>query len=358
MNDQVTILQNQGACAAPAGRQRQNLSMAMLHTALLASLVFLVFLASLATSAFAQPAKPADPFPNRPVRFIVPFAPGAANDLIARAVGAKLAEVWNQNVLVDNRPGGGTVVGSELVARAPADGHTLLQIGLAHALNPSVIAKLPYDSLRDFTAIAQTGESPFVLVVNPALAAKSVKELVAMARAKPGTLAYGSTGSGGTSHLMGELLRSKAGIDVIHVPYKGLAPALTDVMGGQIQFSFGSWSTVGPFVKAGKLRALAVTSARRSPVTPDLPTISEEGFKGYDATPWWGIAGPGNMPRPLVSRINADIRAALATPELKERFAAQGIEIATGTAEQFTAMIKAEIVRWAEIVKTAGIKAD
>jgi tripartite-type tricarboxylate transporter receptor subunit TctC len=322
-----------------------------------AALLFLA--ASLVTpAAGAQSPKAGDSFPNRPVRFIVPFAPGAANDLIARALGSQLSEVWNQTVVVDNRPGGNTVVGSELVARAPGDGHTLLQIGIAHAVNPSVIAKLPYDALKDFALIAQTGEAPFVLVVNPALPARSVKELVALARAKPGTLTYGSTGSGGSSHLMGELLKSKAGIDVIHVPYKGLAPALTDVMGGQIQYSFGSWSTVGPFVKAGKLRALAVTSAKRSPITPELPSIAEEGFKGYDATPWWGIAGPASLPRTLVNRLNSDIRKALATAALRERFGAQGIEIATGSAEQFAALVKAEIVRWAEIVKSAGIKAD
>ncbi len=309
--------------------------------------------------ALAQaPRSGGDDWPARPVRFIVPFAPGAANDLIARAVGSKLADIWGQSVLVDNRPGGGTVIGSDLVARSPADGYTLLQIGLAHAVNPSVIAKLPYDSLRDFTMVAQTGESPFVMVSNVSLPVKNVRELVAMAKAKPGTLAYGSTGSGGTSHLMGELLKSMAGIDVIHVPYKGLSPALTEVIGGQIQYSFGSWSTVGPFVKAGKLRALAVTSAKRSPVTPDLPTIAEEGFKGYDATPWWGIAGPGGIPRPLLARINFGVRTAMASPEMKERFAIQGIEIATGTSEAFLALVKSEIDRWAKIVKTAGIKAD
>jgi tripartite-type tricarboxylate transporter receptor subunit TctC len=306
----------------------------------------------------AASAKGEEPWPLRPVRFIVPFAPGAANDLIARAVGSRLADIWGQSVVVDNRPGGGTVIGSDMVARSPADGYTLLQIGLAHAVNPSVISKLPYDSLRDFTMVAQTGESPFVMVVNVSLPVKNLRDLVAMAKAKPGTLAYGSTGSGGTSHLMGELLKSMAGIDVIHVPYKGLSPALTEVIGGQIQYSFGSWSTVGPFVKAGKLRALAVTSAKRSPVTPDLPTISEEGFKGYDATPWWGIAGPGGIPRPLLARINGGVRTAMASAEMKERFALQGIEIATGTSEEFTALVKAEIVRWAKIVKNAGIKAD
>ncbi|MCE2949332.1 MAG: tripartite tricarboxylate transporter substrate binding protein [bacterium] len=310
------------------------------------------------TPALGQTPKGGEAWPARPVRFIVPFAPGAANDLIARALSSKLSEVWNQSVVVDNRPGGNTVIGSEIVARAAPDGYTLLQTGLAHVLNPSVIAKLPYDSVRDFSMIGLTGQSPFVLVVNTSLPVKSVKDLVALARAKSGTLAYGSTGAGGTSHLMGELLKSMAGIDVIHVPYKGLAPALTDVIGGQIQFSFGSWSTVGPFVTAGKLRAIAVTSEKRSAITPDLPTISESGFKGYDATPWWGIVGPGGMPRPLLSRLNGDLNKAMESAEMKERFGRQGIEIVTSTPEAFAALIKSEIVRWGKIVKTAGIKAD
>jgi tripartite-type tricarboxylate transporter receptor subunit TctC len=298
------------------------------------------------TAAVPARAQSADNFPSRPVRFIVPFAPGAANDLIARALGSKLSEIWSQTVVVDNRPGGNTVIGSDLVARA------------AHVLNPAVIAKLPYDSVRDFSMIALTGQAPFVLVINTSLPAKNVKDLVALAKAKPGVLTYGSTGSGGTSHLMGELLKSMAGIDVIHVPYKGLAPALTDVIGGQIQYSFGSWSTVGPFVKAGKLRALAVTSEKRSAITPDLPSIAESGFKGYDATPWWGIVGPRGMTRQMVNRINADINKAMASAEMKERFGAQGIEIVTGTPEQFAALVKSEIARWAAIVKNAGIKAD
>lgn len=306
----------------------------------------------------AQPLRTDASFPSRPVRFIVPFAPGAANDLIARALGSKLSEIWNQSVVVDNRPGGNTVIGSDIVARAAPDGHTLLQTGLAHVVNPAVIRKLPYDSIADFSMIGLTGQAPFVLVVNTALPAMNVKALVALAKAKPGILTYGSTGSGGTSHLMGELLKSMAGIDVIHVPYKGLAPALTDVIGGQIQYSFGSWSTVGPFVKGGKLRALAVTSEKRSAITPDLPTIAESGYKGYDATPWWGVVGPRGMTRALVSRVNADINKAMASAEMKERFGAQGIEIVTNTPEHFAALVKSEIDRWGAIVKAAGIKAD
>jgi tripartite-type tricarboxylate transporter receptor subunit TctC len=311
-----------------------------------------------AAPALAQAPRAGDAWPSRPVRFIVPFAPGAANDLIARALGSKLSEIWNQSVVIDNRPGGNTVIGSDLVARAAPDGYTLLQTGLAHVVNPAVIARLPYDSVRDFSMIGLTGQAPFVLVVNTSLPVKSVKDLVALAKVKSGTLAYGSTGAGGTSHLMGELLKSMAGIDVIHVPYKGLAPALTDVIGGQIQYSFGSWSTVGPFVTAGKLRAIAVTSEKRSAITPDLPSIAESGYKGYDATPWWGIVGPGGMPRPLLTRLNADLNAAMASAEMKERFGRQGIEIVTSTPEAFAALVKSEIVRWGKIVKAAGIKAD
>ncbi len=337
---------------APAGRRRCTLLAGAIAAA---SAVALPLLPS---AALAQAPRAADAFPSRPVRFIVPFAPGAANDLIARALSSKLSEIWQQSVVVDNRPGGNTVIGSDIVARAAPDGYTLLQTGLAHVLNPSVIAKLPYDSVRDFTMIGLTGQSPFVLVVNTGLPVKTVKDLVGLARAKPGVLAYGSTGAGGTSHLMGELLKSMAGIDVIHVPYKGLAPALTDVIGGQIQYSFGSWSTVGPFVTAGKLRALAVTSEKRSAITPDLPSISESGYKGYDATPWWGIVGPGGMPRPLTARLNADLNKAMESAEMKERFGKQGIEIVTSTPDAFAALVKSEIARWAKIVKTAGIKAD
>ena len=309
--------------------------------------------------ALAQaPRSGGDDWPARPVRFIVPFAPGAANDLIARAVGSKLADIWGQSVLVDNRPGGGTVIGSDLVARSPADGYTLLQIGLAHAVNPSVIAKLPYDSLRDFTMVAQTGESPFVMVSNVSLPVKNVRELVAMAKAKPGTLAYGSTGSGGTSHLMGELLKSMAGIDVIHVPYKGLSPALTEVIGGQIQYSFETMTAATPHVKNGRVVAIAQTRTKRAKGHPNVPTMQEEGFDGFEATTWYGLAGPGKLSAGITNKINRDVNTILAMPDVQEKLETYGAEDGGGTPEKFAQFIRSEQEKWARVVKDANVKIE
>ena len=303
------------------------------------------------------PAASAD-FPVRPVRFIVTFTPGALNDLIARTLAQPLAGIWGQQVVVDNRPGGGTLIGTELGARAAPDGHTLLLAAVSHAINPSVYPKLPYDSIRDFAPVSHIAASPYILIVNPAVTAKTVKEFVALAKAKPGQLSYGSTGNGGSSHLMGVLLGMMAGIDTVHVPYKGLAPALTDLMAGQLHYSFGSYSTVGPHLKTGRLRPIAVTSLKRAASTPELPTIAEAGYPGYEAIPWWGVLLPAATPKPLVTRINADIIRALQAPEVKERFDAQGLEIIGSSPEQFAAHLKAEIARWPKVVKAAGVRPD
>ena len=303
------------------------------------------------------PAASAD-FPVRPVRFIVTFTPGALNDLIARTLAQPLAGIWGQQVVVDNRPGGGTLIGTELGARAAPDGHTLLLAAVSHAINPSVYPKLPYDSIRDFAPVSRIAASPYILIVNPAVTAKTVKEFVALAKAKPGQLSYGSTGNGGSSHLMGVLLGMMAGIDTVHVPYKGLAPALTDLMAGQLHYSFGSYSTVGPHLKTGRLRPIAVTSLKRAASTPELPTIAEAGYPGYEAIPWWGVLLPAATPKPLVTRINADIIRALQAPEVKERFDAQGLEIIGSSPEQFAAHLKAEIARWSNVVKAAGVRPD
>ena len=303
------------------------------------------------------PAASAD-FPVRPVRFIVTFTPGALNDLIARTLAQPLAGIWGQQVVVDNRPGGGTLIGTELGARAAPDGHTLLLAAVSHAINPSVYPKLPYDSIRDFAPVSHIAASPYILIVNPAVTAKTVKEFVALAKAKPGQLSYGSTGNGGSSHLMGVLLGMMAGIDTVQVPYKGLAPALTDLMAGQLHYSFGSYSTVGPHLKTGRLRPIAVTSLKRAASTPELPTIAEAGYPGYEAIPWWGVLLPAATPKPLVTRINADIIRALQAPEVKERFDAQGLEIIGSSPEQFAAHLKAEIARWSKVVKAAGVRPD
>ncbi len=297
-------------------------------------------------------------FPSRPVRLIVTYPPGALNDLVARTLQPRLAEFWKQQVVVDNRPGGGTLIGTEMAARAVPDGQTILLISIAHAINPSVYAKMPYDSLRDFAAVSLIASSPYILIVHPALPVKSVKDLVTLAKAKPGQLTYGSTGTGGSSHLMGVMLGMMAGIDILHVPYKGLAPALTDMIGGQIQFGFGSYSTVGQHIKAGRLRGIAVTSAKRSATTPEYPTIAEEGYPGYEAIPWWGILLPAATPKALVARINTDVLRALQAPDVKERFAAQGVDPIGSTPEEFAAFLKSEVARWAKVVKAAGIKPE
>ena len=297
-------------------------------------------------------------FPVRPVRFIVTYPPGALNDLIARTLSPRLAELWGQQVVVDNRPGGGTLIGTELGARAALDGHTLLLVSIAHAINPGVYPKLPYDSVRDFAPVSLIASSPYILIVHPALPARTVREFVALAKARPGQLTYGSTGTGGSSHLMGVMLGIMAGIDTVHVPYKGLAPALTDLIGSQINFGFGSYSTVGQHIKAARLRGIAVTSAKRSPTTPELPTIAEEGYPAYEAIPWWGLLLPAKTPQPLVARINTDVLRALQAPDVKERFNAQGLDVIGSTPAQFATHLNAEIVRWAKVAKVAGIKPD
>lgn len=319
-----------------------------------------MYLIRVAACALALCAAHADAqnFPSRPVRFIVTYPPGALNDLIARTLSPRLADLWKQQVVVDNRPGAGTLIGTELGARAAPDGHTLLLVSIAHAINPGVYPKLPYDSVRDFAPVSLIASSPYILIMHPALPARSVREFVALAKAKPGQLTYGSTGTGGSSHLMGVMLGMMAGIDTMHVPYKGLAPALTDMIGGQINFGFGSYSTVGQHIKAARLRGVAVTSAIRSPATPELPTIAEEGYPAYEAIPWWGLLLPAATPKPLVARINADVLRALQATDVRERFNAQGLDTIGSTPAQFATHLDAEITRWAKVIKVAGIKPE
>ena len=296
-------------------------------------------------------------YPVRPVRLVVPFTPGALNDFIGRTMATKLTEFWGQQVVVDNRAGGNTVTGTEIVARAPPDGHTLVGLSIIHAISPSVHPKLPYDLLRELASISNLCSSPFVLIVHPAVPAKSLKEFIALARARPGALAYGSSGTGGAQHLMGEMLAMMSGIKLLHVPYKGGSPMLTDVMGGQLQFTFLSHATTGQHVKAGRLRALAVTSAKRSPATPDLPPMAEE-FPGYDATPWWSFAAPAATPRPLLARLHRDLLRALQTPDVRERFNAQGLDIIGSPPDEAHAHLREEIARWTKVVKAANIRPD
>jgi tripartite-type tricarboxylate transporter receptor subunit TctC len=328
-----------------------------LGTLFLRLLPLLAALASFLTSSVHAQSAP-DRFPQRPVRFIITFPPGALNDMIGRVLAPRLAESWGQQVVIDNRPGGGTIIGTEIGARAAPDGHTLLLSAIALAINPSVYSKLPYDTLRDLAPVSLVASSPYVLVVHPSLPAKSLKEFVALAKAKPGHLIYGSTGIGGSSHLMGEMLKAMAGIDIVHVPYKGLAPALNDLFASQIHFAFGSFSTVGPHIKTGRIRPIAVTSAKRAKSTPEVPTIAEQGYPGYEAIPWFGVLVPAATPRPLVARLSRDIVHALQHPDVMERFTAQGVETVGSTPNEFAAFLKLEVSRWGKIVRQAGIRPE
>ena len=312
-----------------------------------------VFAACEATSAHAQQM-----FPARPVRLIVPFTAGAINDLIARLLAAKLAEGWRQQVVVDNRPGAGTVIGTDLVAKANPDGYTLLLASAAFAINPTLYEKLPFDPLRDFAPVSLIGAAPFIMVVTPSLPARSVKELVALAKSKPGQLSYASTGTGATAHLIGEMLKTAAGVDLIHIPYKGFAPALTDVIAGQVQVTYGSYSTLAPHIQAGRVRALAVTGAQRSQVTPDLPTIAEAGYPNFNATAWWGVVAPARVPAALIQELYTALAAIVSTPQMRERLVREGVDVVGNRPEQFAVFIRDEIRRWGTAVKQSGAKPE
>jgi tripartite-type tricarboxylate transporter receptor subunit TctC len=297
-------------------------------------------------------------FPARPVRFVVPYTPGAINDFIGRLVGQKLAVAWGQQVIVDNRAGGGTTIGTDIVAKSAPDGHTLLLTATAFAINAAFYPKLPFDTLRDFAPVTQIGAAPMLLAINAQLPAKNVKELVALAKSQPGRLAYGSTGSGGSAHLMGEMFKSMAGIDVAHVPYKGLAPALTDVMAGQLSYTFGTQLALEGPLKTGRVRAIAVTGRTRLRTAPELPTIAESGYPDYAMTAWWGVAVAARTPPALVQRLHDDIVSVLGETEVRERFAAQGIELAATTPAQFARFVREEIDRWGAAVRQSGAKPD
>lgn len=297
-------------------------------------------------------------YPARPLRFVVPFTPGAINDYMARTIGQKLGESWGQQVIVDNRPGAGTIIGTDIVAKSAPDGYTLLLASTAFVINVQLYPRLPFDVTRDFAPVIRIGSAPLLLVSSPQLPAKNVQELVALARAKPGQVSYGSTGTGGAAHLMGEIFKSMAGIDIVHIPYKGLAPALTDVIAGRVSFTFGTYLAVNSHIKAGRVKAFAVTSKARSPVTPDLPAIAEAGYPDYDASAWWGIVVPGRTPRAVTGKLNAEIARILNAPQMREQMLAQGVEVAPTTPEQFGRYIASEIAVWGRAVKQSGAKPE
>ena len=304
-----------------------------------------------ATSAFAQN------YPSKPIRIVAPFAPGGGTDLIARVAAQKLTEATGQQAVVDNRPGAGGTLGAELGARAPADGYTFTLIAGSYAVNPSLF-KLNFDPVNDITAIIQLSQGPFLVVVHPSLPVKNVKELVALAKAKPNQLTFASSGAGSITQLATELFDDMAGIKMIHIPYKGTGPALTDTMAGHVQILFGSVGVTIPQLWSGRLRAIAVTTDKRIAALPNVPTVDESGVKGYNVILWHGLIGPKGLPRPIIDRINGDLNKALQSKEMQDRLAGDGVSAAGGTPEQFTALIKKDIEVWRGVVKKAGIKAE
>jgi len=301
----------------------------------------------------------AEGFPERPPRFIVGFTPGGPSDIIARALGQKLSELWAQQVVIENRPGAGGNVAAELAARSAPDGYTwLLGNNSILATNQSLYPKLAYDPVKDFAPVALVAIQPNILVVNPAVPVSSVKELIALAKAKPGELNYASSGSGAAAHLAAELFKTMAGVEMVHVPYKGAQPALTDVIAGRAQLMFATSASVIPYVKAGRLRALAVTTSRRSASVPELPTLSEAGVAGFEAITWHGVVVPRATPATLVERLNGDMIRSLDAPDLRERLESLGAELATGTPQDFANYIAREIPKWAKVVRESGARAE
>ncbi len=310
-----------------------------------------------AGSVLAAPAA-SQTYPTKPVRLVVPFSPGGTNDVLARIVGEKLTERLGQPFIVDNRAGANTVLGSDIVARAYPDGYTLLVNSAGLAINPSIIKALPYDTERDFAPIGVIGGGPYLMVIHPAVPAKTVKEFVAWVKARPGQVNYASVGSGSVPHLAAELLRTAADIDMQHIPYKGGGAILPDLIAGRVSMFFGSISTLQPHVQSGRLRAIAVTTVQRAAAMPELPTFIESGLAGYEVNGWYGLLGPGKMPRAIVTRLNSELRQVLADPDTKGRLAAIGMDPLPGSAATFAALIHSEIAKWAKVVRAAGIKAE
>jgi tripartite-type tricarboxylate transporter receptor subunit TctC len=322
---------------------------------------FRSLLAAMAVAAVAHPALAADAaaFPSKPVRLIVPFTPGGSTDILARAIGQKLSESWRQPVVIENRPGAGGAIGMELAAKAPADGTTMVMghIGTL-AANPALYRSLSYDPVRDFAPVTLVAMVPNVLVVGPAIPSRSVAEFVALAKSKPGKLDYGSGGNGSAAHLAMEYFKLKAGVDLQHVPYKGTAPALTDLLGGQIAVILTGLPPVLQHVKSGKLRILGVASRERLAAFPEIPTIAESGVPGFEATQWYGLLVPAATPKDIVAKIQRDTAAALRDPAVNERLASEGAEPVGNTPEQFGTFIRSEIELWGKVIRATGMKAE
>jgi len=307
----------------------------------------------------ALAAESANDYPSKPIRLVVPFTPGGSTDILARVIGQKLTEAWGKQVVIDNRPGAGGNIGVDLVAKSPADGYTLVMghIG-TFGVNPTLYPKLPFDPVKDFQPITLVALVPNMLSVNPALPAKSVKELVALAKAKPGTINFGSGGSGSAAHLAGEYFKLLTKTEITHIPYRGTSPAVTDLIAGQIQMIITGVPPTLSFVKAGKLRALGVATAKRLPLLPELPTIAEAGVPGYEATQWYGVLAPAGVPKPIVAKLNAEMVKAIKGADVRDKLAAEAAEPVGNTPEEFGAFIRKEIARWAPVVKASGARPE
>jgi tripartite-type tricarboxylate transporter receptor subunit TctC len=327
--------------------------------ALLAAAGLVLAQAGASVCAQSGPAAGAGGWPDRPVRIIVPFPPGGAIDALGRLLAQHFSQAWGQPVVVENRAGAGGLIGTEAAARAAPDGLTLAMGAVStHAINPAIHRRMPYEPLRDFAPVAPVAIVPNLLVVHPGLGVGSVAELVALAQSRPGQLAYASAGAGTTLHVSCELFRSLTKTDLIHVPYKGSGPAVTDVVGGRVPVMCDSITSAQPHVRAGRLRALGVTSTTRSATMPEVPTLAEAGVPGYEMNPWFGLFAPAGTPAAIVARINAEVMRTLARTDVRERLAGMGAEPMSGTPEQFTAMIRADLDKWGRLVRSAGITAD
>ena len=319
--------------------------------------VLKVIVAGCLGGAFA--AAMAQGYPNKPVRWVVPFPPGGSADIMGRMIGQDLAKTLGQQVVIENRAGASAIVGSEYVAKSPADGYTLLQANVSQmTIHPSLYPKLPYDPLKDFAPVTVLGVVTSVVVTTPALPVKSIQDLVALARKRPGLLNFTSSGAGASTHLTGELLKQRAGIAMTHISYKGSGPALTDVMAGFVEVMFENLPAALPFINAGKLKVLAVTGKDRSPVLKTVPTLAESGFPGFDMVSWQALVAPANTPKPVIDKLNAEVVRVLRTPEMKEKMIGLGTEVVANTPEQFAQYLREEMAKWSKIVKDAGIKLE
>ena len=321
-------------------------------------IVIVLTAGSLALAAASAGAQTAANYPAKPMRYIVGYTPAGTADMLARAVGQKLHEAWGQQVIVENRPGAGTNIGTEVGAKAPPDGYTLFMPTVANAINPTLYPKLNYDMTKDFAYVTNFAKVPGIVVCHPSTPVKNAKELAALAKANPNSLRHGSTGVGSPHHLAAEIFKTMAGVKMIHVPYRGASPALTDVIGGQIEIYFGAMVSTIPHVKSGRLRALGVTSLKRVAAAGATPTLDEQGFKGFETGSWFGMAVPTGTPREIIMKLHAESIKAIASPDIRDRMSAEGAEFVGDTPEQFTAFIKTEIVKWATAVKVSGAKPE